>query len=92
MSWADKISFYESLQARGKLKPEDERPHICEGDGLLMSIFSELSSARQTGMGVGPIPATVYWEAQDRYGLTDAAVNALQLLDREFVRHHASNS
>lgn len=67
-------------------------PDATEGDGLLMNIFSELSSARQTGMGVGPIPATVYWEAQTRYGLTDAAVNALQHLDQEFVKYHASNS
>jgi hypothetical protein len=92
MSWSDKISFYESLKARGKLKPEDLMPEISDGDGLLMGLFYELSSARQIGMGIGPIPATVYWEAQKRYGLTEEALLTLQLLDREFVKQNASNS
>lgn len=67
-------------------------PEITQGDGLLMSLFYDLSSTRQIGMGIGPIPATVYWEAQKRYGLTDEALLTLQLLDQEFVKQNASNS
>lgn len=67
-------------------------PTICDGDELLMSVFSEISTARQIGMAIGSIPAPVFWEAQNRYGLTDAALHALQLLDREFVKYHAGNS
>lgn len=90
MNWGTKVSFYETLEARGKVKPEDIRPESSEGENLLISIFTELSTARNVGMGVGPIPANIYWQAQDRYGLTDMAVDMLRCLDAEFVRHHAS--
>jgi hypothetical protein len=85
------MSFYESLKKRGKLKDDDLMPDFSEGENLLMQIFTEISTARHIGMGIGPIPAEVYWEAQKRYGLTEAALSALKLLDMEFVKQNAGN-
>jgi hypothetical protein len=92
MSWSDKIPFYEALKAKDKLKESDIRPEMSDGEGMLMSIFSELSTARQIGMGIGPIPVNIFWDAQDRYGLTDAAINMLRTLDLEYVKQNASKS
>lgn len=92
MSWSGKIPFYEALKAKGKLKAEDVMPETTDGDALLMQIFSEISSTRSVGMGVGPIPANIYWEVQKRYGLTDAAIEVLRHLDMEFVKQNASNT
>lgn len=92
MRWSDKIPFYKALESKGKIKPEDLMPDSNDGDALLMGIFSELSSARQIGMGVGPIPINILWDAQQRYGLTDAALHCLQHLDMEFVRQNVSHS
>lgn len=92
MNWSDKVEFYESLKRRDKLKDEDLMPEVNESEHLLMEIFIELSSTRQVGMGLSPIPTTVYWEAQARYGLTDAALNMLRLLDGEYLKQNGSKS
>lgn len=86
MNWSGKLDFYSILEKKGNLKPEDVRPKIPEGGSLLIGLFNELSSSRQIGMGLGAIPASIYWEAQKRYGLTDVAVEMLRSLDYEFLR------
>jgi len=92
MDWSDKIPFYEALKAKGKIKAADLKPEINDGFVLLMQIFSELSTSRQMGMSVGPIPANILWDAQKRYGLTDAALDMLRSLDLQFVNHNASHT
>lgn len=92
MNWSDRLPFYEVLKKRGSLKPADEMPVVSEGDVLLMNLFSELSTSRSLSMGVGPIPAVVFWQAQERYGLTDMALSMLHRLDMEFVKQNASKS
>jgi hypothetical protein len=86
LQWAGREAFYETLARRGKIKPEDVRPEFCDGDHVMLNLFFELSTARQIGMGVGPIPIGTFWEAQKRHRLPDAAVTLLQRCDIEFMR------
>ena len=61
--WAKHVNsgFYYKLLETSKLKPEDMEPDI----GVLsfyVDVFRELSTCRQSGMGVGPIPFTAVVE------------------------------
>jgi hypothetical protein len=65
--------------------------------GFEWAAFAELSTERQMGMGVGPIP----WSAIDRYaerwGTDDADDYArfcrlMGAMDREFLRWHAEQA
>lgn len=86
MNWASKMDFYKILEKKGNLRPDDVRPQISEGESLLMSLFSELSTSRAMGMGVGPIPSHIYWEAQRKYGLPDISIEVLKMMDVEFIK------
>lgn len=86
MDWAGKFDFYLMLEKKGKLKPADQMPNVSDGESLVLSIFNELSSGRSFGMSVGPIPISLFWEAQKRYNLTDLAVYVLQQLDNAYLR------
>jgi hypothetical protein len=49
--------FYYELLSKGFIKPEDQEPNVV-GFDFYFSAFSELSTTRQAGFGVGPIPFT----------------------------------
>jgi hypothetical protein len=74
------------LEKKGKLKPADKMPEVSDGEGLMLSLFHELSSGRNVGMSVGPIPITLLWEAQRRYNLSNLAIHVLQQLDSAYLR------
>lgn len=52
------------------LKPEDEEPEIS-GFQFYFDAFQELSTSRQVGMGLGPIPFTAIAEYFRIYELSD---------------------
>lgn len=47
-------------------------PELNAGSWALLRVFVKLSTERQIGMGVGPIPIRVIWEWLDREGVWDA--------------------
>jgi hypothetical protein len=61
-------------------------PEVSDGEGLILSLFHELSTGRSLGMSVGPIPISLFWEAQRRYNLSNLAIYVLQRLDSAYLR------
>lgn len=51
-----------------------------------MSAFFELSTNRQIGMDVGPIPQQAIYDYADRHGLGDLFVMQIMDIDREYMR------
>jgi hypothetical protein len=74
------------LEKKGKLKEADKMPEVSDGEGLILSLFHELSTGRSLGMSVGPIPISLFWEAQRRYNLSNLAIYVLQQLDGAYLR------
>lgn len=58
---------------------------------LYLEQFWDLSTERQVGMAVGPIPLSRAYEAAARLGLdednTATLVRAVRELDREYLKH-----
>lgn len=86
MDWAGKFDFYRMLDKKGKIKEADRMPEVSEGESLVLNMFSELSTGRSMGMSVGPIPITLFWEAQKRYKLSDLAIYTMQQIDNAYIR------
>lgn len=51
-------TYRDAVEAGADIRPEMEPPEILDGFGGWYEDFWELSSERQIGMGVGPIPAS----------------------------------
>lgn len=65
-----KSGLYYDLLQKGFLKPEDLEPDVT-GFDFYLDAFEELSTARQVGMTVGPIPFTAIVEYLRIYELSD---------------------
>jgi hypothetical protein len=83
--------------SRGQPLPDwylDE-PELCESGAFLLRAFDKLTTCRETGFGVGPIP----WTAVDRYaermGLDPEMTNVLEdvilALDRTYLAERERN-
>jgi len=57
LKWGSHLEsgYYHKLLAEGKVRPEDVEPEISYLEWYIEA-FYELSSERQFGMGIGPIP------------------------------------
>jgi hypothetical protein len=62
--------MYYQLLGKGMLKDEDKEPDIG-GFQFYFDAFQELSTSRQVGMGLGPIPFTAIAEYFRIYELAD---------------------
>ena len=77
---------------RGREAPDDfyDRPEIAQHLGWLWSAFWELTSERQLGMAIGPIPGSKIREyMRDELGLDgaqyDYACTVIRNVDNEYV-------
>jgi hypothetical protein len=66
------------------------------GLALYYSAFWDLSTCRQVGFGIGPIPLTAIWEYADRKGLdegeTDDLVDYMREMDGEYVKYKSKEA
>jgi hypothetical protein len=66
-------------------------PEPEPGDEWFLEQFWLLSTCRETGFSVGPVPATAVWALTDREGLSAALARALWVavvaMDQAFLRH-----
>lgn len=70
------------------MRPEHRRPEII-GAEWLASLFFELSTCRSVGMGgLGPIPATAIWHAEDRFALPGWVGAAIHSIDAAYLARH----
>ena len=53
--------------------------------GWLVSAFGELSTCRQVGMGVGPIPLTAIQHYADRHELGELFIKQILDMDRQYL-------
>jgi hypothetical protein len=71
-----------------------DRPSLLPGLEIYYNAFMDLSTCRNNGMGVGPIPITAIYEYCDRQGFDEDICEALfdhvRAMDSEFIRHHNS--
>lgn len=51
----------------------------------LLRAFNELSTCRQLGMTIGPIPVTAIFDYVDRYAMPEWTVDALMKIDAEWL-------
>lgn len=52
----------------------------------LFRAFRDLSTERQLGMSIGPIPLSAIWAYSDRYGLGELFILQIQRLDEHYLR------
>lgn len=100
MRWGSAVNLWQKLYDEGREPPEAffEQPEAEPHLKLHWDAFQELSTERQIGMGVGPIPMSVVkryfvdeWGFQGR--ALDHACAMIRVLDNEFVtRANASKS
>ena len=51
----------------------------------MIEAYAELSTCRQSGMGIGAIPLTAIQEYSDRHELGDLFVRQILQIDRDFI-------
>ena len=70
--WRDQVAngFYYKLLEKGSLSPEDVEPEIGPFT-YYFECFKELSTCRNIGMGLGPIPFTAIVEYSKIYQIED---------------------
>lgn len=58
LDYSDKGFSLESAIAKGRPLPKwaENEPVLCPGDEFYIKAFFDLSSCREVGMGIGPIP------------------------------------
>tara|TARA_R110000803_G_scaffold209440_2_gene279054 strand:- start:1176 stop:1412 length:237 start_codon:yes stop_codon:yes gene_type:complete len=66
------------------LKEEDIAPDIrtCT---WLVEAFTELSTCRQIGMALGPIPLTAIQDYTDRHQMGDLFIRQIMAIDRAYL-------
>ena len=52
----------------------------------LLKAFRDLSTERQVGMSVGPIPLSAIWAYSDRHQLGDLFILQIQRLDEHYMK------
>ena len=57
-------------------------------DRWLLQSYSELSTNRPVGMGIGPIPEWTIQHYADRHDLGDLFVRQILMIDSAFVKMH----
>ena len=65
---------------RGTLQ-EDLMPIPLGPFAFYLNCFNELSSCRQIGFSLGPIPITAIWSYADRYELSEDFCNLMRRMD-----------
>jgi hypothetical protein len=86
------------LLERGAQVPTDflEEPQLPDGCEWLMQAFWDLSTERQVGMTLGPIPMSRVDALADRSGLdrdnADTLRRAVRAMDREFLKWAAAKA
>lgn len=68
--WADKIDFYYHLFRTKNLKEEDKEPCV-DGFEFYIEAYNELSTCRNSGLGLTPIPFTAIVEYAKIYNIDD---------------------
>ena len=58
-------------------------------DRWLLQCYSELSTNRPVGMGIGPIPEWTIQQYADRHELGDLFVRQVMMIDSDLIRTHA---
>lgn len=66
--WSGRLEFYRKLVEKGRVDDEDLMPEVGRYAPIL-SAFREVSTERQIGVAVGPIPASKVTEHLERHGL-----------------------
>lgn len=85
-----------AAQEMGDEIPEDFiAPDILEECAFAHGAFHELSSDRQSGFGIGPIPWSSINAYAQRYGISDTDefdvfAAMIRVMDNIFVAHHAA--
>jgi len=85
--------FYYKLLDQGFIKPEDREPDTT-GFDFYFDAFSELSTTRPIGLGLGPIPFTAIAEYSRLYELPDFDDFAyvIRRMDRVFLEMNDTNA
>jgi hypothetical protein len=87
LKWGQKIDFYNKLLVKNKIKEEDREPEIS-AFSYYIDCFWELSTTRNNGMGVGPIPFTAIAEFAKIYNEDiEEFVYLMRRLDAVFLKH-----
>ena len=69
---------------RGRMEKEDEMPELGRYQPLLLA-FSELSTERQIGMSVGPIPVSAIRRHLAEFSLPDWWLGVLRRVDNTYL-------
>jgi len=65
-----------------------ERPSVMVGLEIFYEAFHELSSCRQIGLGIGPLPFTAIVDYCDRFEMDEAqTIEILRRMDDLFLEH-----
>lgn len=84
--------MYFDLLRIGQVKDDDLQPDLY-GAQHLVEAFFELSTERQIGNSLGPIPVTAIWAYDHRYQAGgEGFIATIHYLDRAFLRRRASDN
>lgn len=74
----------------------ESEPEVDEGIRIMVRAYSELSSCRNVGMGIGPIPWTAMLEWCRHHNLrrdvSNHLINVLRLVDADTLRKAAERA
>jgi hypothetical protein len=82
--WEGKQDFYTHLSESNRLKEADKMPDIGH-DVFYIKCFYELSTERNNGMGMGPIPISKIWDYQARFKLDFDFCDIILQLDNQYL-------
>ena len=94
LEYADRAWVIDAAIARGNKPPPwaFSEPYVLQGDEFYLSAFYELSTCRDVGWGVGPIPwrdIILYAEfAELDYELLSGFVQIIRALDTVYMGWH----
>ena len=89
--WRDRQDFYSLLEASGQLSLEHTKPDIS-AESFYLECFSELSSERQIGMDIGPIPISKIIWYQEHFKLSNIFQHVIMGIDHEYLNLRADKN